>query len=93
MITPILVAKEITVHAYSINAINNAYFGKGLIDGNKGAFASWENAIQQTISRGKIPVTIVNDIYNRAANNSKKILADLKSSETEEFTNSSFSCF
>lgn len=89
----LLVAKKISEHADSINAINNAYFGKGLIAGNKGEFASWEDAIQQTISKGKIPTTIVNDIYTRAANSSKKILTDFKSIESDELNNDSLNCF
>ncbi|HAT1793173.1 TPA: hypothetical protein I8Y89_001189 [Legionella pneumophila] len=70
----LLIARKLSEHPYSISAINNAYFGKGLIHGNKTQFESWDKAISETIVTGKIPSALINKIYDKASEKAKQIL-------------------
>ncbi|HAU1150411.1 TPA: hypothetical protein JBI12_00365 [Legionella pneumophila] len=70
----LLIARKLAEHPYSISAINNAYFGKGLIYGNKTQFESWDKAISETISKGKISPLLINKIYDKASEKAKQIL-------------------
>ncbi len=70
----LLIARKLSEHQYSISAINNAYFGKGLIHGNKTQMESWDKAISETIAKGKIPSTLLNKIYDKASEKAKGIL-------------------
>ncbi|HHT7620373.1 TPA: lpg1670 family Dot/Icm T4SS effector [Legionella pneumophila] len=70
----LLIAQKLSEHQYSISAINNAYFGKGLIHGNKTQMESWDKAISETIAKGKIPSTLLNKIYDKASEKAKGIL-------------------
>ncbi|HAT1595180.1 TPA: hypothetical protein JAN72_15995 [Legionella pneumophila] len=70
----LLIARKLSEHQYSISAINNAYFGKGLTHGNKTQIESWDKAISETINKGKIPTVLINKIYDKASEKAKQIL-------------------
>jgi hypothetical protein len=70
----LFIAKILSTTPHSQSAINIAYFGKGIMEGNKSQMTSWEKAISDIIEKGKIPMLMVNQIYDNASNQSKKLL-------------------
>lgn len=69
----LLMAKKLSESEPSLDAINNAYFGKGIIAGNKSQFLSWDSVINETINKGNIPFPMVSIIYNRVSERAKSI--------------------
>ncbi|MBL7479681.1 DUF5630 domain-containing protein [Legionella bononiensis] len=70
----LLIAKKLSDHSNSISAINNAYFGKGIVEGNKSQFTSWDRAVEKVLSNSKINVFIINTIHHSAMDKAKEIL-------------------
>jgi len=79
----LLVARNLSEEPNSLMAQNNAYFGKGIIQGNNWQFTSWDKAIEDIVSRGKIAVSLNIEAYNKSTRVSTKLIEESQNAKAE----------
>ncbi|CDZ78176.1 hypothetical protein BN59_02484 [Legionella massiliensis] len=74
----LVTARKLSEYSDSLMAQNNAYFGRGIVEGNNHQFTSWDKAIARTIAVSKLPISLGNDAYSKGSQRARLLISEFE---------------